>query len=110
MSQKSTKKRSKANTGVKIFIAAASVAATVGGWALLPFNDPSAAAGAAPAQNQQPALSVPSNSDSGLTNGATQAPQVQVPAPSSDFGSPNSGFSGGFSSLPSPFTHTRSSR
>jgi hypothetical protein len=110
MTQRSTNRRSAGVAGVKALMATASVAATIFGWALLPANDPQAAAGAGgqASQQQPPALSVPDSGNvlppnNNLTpnnnqfvpsSPNSQLPQVQAPPSSSRF----------------PFTRTHSSR
>ncbi len=109
MKQRSTNRRSAGVAGVKALIATASVAATIAGWALLPANDPQAAAGASSqaGQQQPPALSVPDGGANTVPNDGltpnnqfvpsspnSQLPQVQAPQSSSGF----------------PFTRTHSSR
>lgn len=111
MNQNSTNKRSAKTIGIKAWIATASVAATLAGWAILPANDPQATAGAASQSAQQPpALSVPGGDDfsqfpgndqnnnqvvpSSPDNSQSQLPQVQAPQNSSPF----------------PFARSRSSR
>src|SRR5690348_12920915 len=107
MSNPSKRKRSTTG-GVKAFIAAASVAATIAGWAILPSNDPTVAATppetiAASEPQFQPAPAVPvvptlpsaplTDPSNGLTLPPTataiatatpepQQPQTQVQTPS----------------------------
>ena len=106
MNQRNSNKRTLATAGVKALIAAASVAATIAGWAMLPANDPSATAGSATTgqSGQLPSLNAPGDtssqgqgSDQSVpTSPDAQLPQVQAPQ--------------GFSYRPSPFTRTHSSR
>src|SRR4051794_24583870 len=102
MAQTNARKRRAGSTGMKALIAAASVGATLVGWAVLPGNDPQNASGAGPAVqndqgNQLPAFTVPSTTNDNGQNGSqsgsgnqlpsvqppdqNQQPQVQVPDP-----------------------------
>lgn len=93
MAVKNTKK-SKALGGVKALFVAASVAATLAGWAMLPANDPQSTVSA----NQQSNLSSQTVPNTGQTQPRSlgSLPQAQVPQSSQ--------------TLPSPFTRSRSSR
>ena len=87
--KQSPNKRKAGTAGVKALIASASVAATLAGWAILPFNDPSAASGASQVTDQQPAVTAPfENTPTGSNNSLTvpseqspgsDLPQVQSP-------------------------------
>jgi hypothetical protein len=104
MSERNNKRAT--TTAVKALIATASVAATIAGWAMLPSNDPSAAATAASTDQsgQLPSLTLPGDvAPQAPSTGQdipalpdSQLPQVQAPQ--------------GFSNRPSPFTRTHSSR
>ncbi len=114
MSQVKTKKRNKSTTGIKVLIASASVAATLAGWALLPANDPAAAATQQPSNSQAPAITAPGTTDPS-TSGGSQG--QTLPGFTSPFQqtTPNQGTGGftapsGTSGFTLPFSSTRSSR
>ena len=101
-------------TALKALIAAASVGATIGGWAILPSNDPqtAAVAGAAEQSSQLPALTVPGDNPSQAPSQTpSQAPSTDQIVPTSpDSQLPQVQAPQGFSNRPSPFTRTHSSR
>src|SRR4051794_20551530 len=102
MSQQKSRTRRVGPTGIKALIAAASVAATLVGWALLPSNDPPAAAATDPA-GVQTQITVPGTTEQG------SAPGLQAPA-TGDQGLPQVTMPNGFSQAPAPFTRSHSSR
>lgn len=107
MNQQNARKRRVGTAGVKALIAAASVAATLVGWALLPANDPQATAATADQPGQQTLSGLPGTTDNGLANGS---PGLQAPT-APDGGLPQVTFpNGGFSQSPRPFTRSHSSR
>jgi hypothetical protein len=112
--QKTFKKRDARTAGIKALIAAASVAATVAGWALLPSNDPQASA-APTAQTDQ--LGVPDTTQTDPFGTSPQTPDFQPPNISSDPGLPqvqtpnnSSGLNWPPGQEPMPFTRSHSSR
>lgn len=113
MSQQKQNKRREGQAGVKTLIATASIAATLGGWALLPANDPPAASATSPA-DQQPALNAPADGQFGST---PQNPGSDLPVPPSSDGNLDNlpqvqapqDF-GGFSNQPFPMARSHSSR
>ena len=78
MNQPKGNKRREGATAVKALIAAAAVAATVAGWALLPANDPPVAAATDPA-NGQPELGVPPSQSTDPTTIQPTDPQTTLP-------------------------------
>jgi hypothetical protein len=101
LAEQSTKKRRSA-AGVKALIAAASVAATVAGWALMPANDPQSASADSSAITDEPVQQPTLGSTDDDTLQSPQVlpganlPQVQIPNQSSGF--------------PMPFARSHSSR
>ena len=102
-----------------MLIATASVAATLAGWAILPANDPQAAAGASNQDTAQPpAITAPDqsndNGNSGALNPSQQDPGTLQPPDQTQPQSPDQSLpqitdpSG--SGFPQPFTRSHSSR
>jgi hypothetical protein len=79
MSQSRGNKRREGTTAIKALIAAGAVAATVAGWALLPANDPPAAAAATDPATGQTQLGVPGAADTGPTTLQPIQPQTTQP-------------------------------
>ena len=109
MAQRNSNKRSANTGGVKALIAAASVAVTIAGWAMLPTNDPQAAAVATDQAGQQTTLSALDNSNTGNSDLSPQAPDIQVPSATAT-PLPQVQTRPSFSRRSAPFTNSHSSR
>ncbi|MDQ6695136.1 MAG: hypothetical protein M3014_12080 [Chloroflexota bacterium] len=99
MAQQSSKKRHKGAGEMKIFIAAASVTATIAGWAMLPANDPHQASAAT---NSPPyPIATPLVPQDGQDPNTDNSQQYQLPTDNSQQYP---------SDYPAPFTRSHSSR
>jgi hypothetical protein len=105
--QQTSKKRDARTAGIKALIAAASIAATVAGWALLPSNDPQASA--APTE-QTDQLGMPSTTQTDPFATSPQTPDFQPPTTSSDPGLPQVQIPNNSSGRLMPFTRSHASR
>lgn len=101
MAQGTQNKRKAETTGVKVLIATSCLAATIAGWAMLPSNDPTAAADAAsqPSTQRSPSDTSGSPSDGlfgvfgdqqqpGSSSDDMDLPQVQAPQSSGGWPAP----------------------
>ena len=110
MAQENAKRRMRGAPGVKALIAAASVAGTLAGWALLPSNDPAPIAAANNRPTPQPTVSVPNMETQPQDNIQKALPTATPVPPSSGSDLPQIQLPQNNSSLPMPFTSTHSSR
>lgn len=111
MSRPNQGKRAKTTEGLKALIAAASVTATIAGWAMLPANDPAAASAAANFDNQQTNAAAPALPNVLPQPIPTQGPDFQAPdSTQSELPAVDTPSRGSRSGRLAPFTGTHSSR